>query len=137
VGSARRAEDGEVSEMRSGTTYEDARADRADEWHRRALIAVMLIPVFFFLAFGAGQGLYSLLGYKPENNDAPLWVDLVVTIPTIAVFLIPCSAAVVYGRRASRVGKRSAWGAVLVGVLCGAGVTVLSLVTLVADAIRG
>ena len=31
-------------------------------WYRRAWIAVVLIPVFFILAFAVGQGLYSLMG---------------------------------------------------------------------------
>lgn len=31
----------------------------ADNWYRSAWIAVVLIPIFFILAFAVGQGLYT------------------------------------------------------------------------------
>ena len=76
-----------------------AQTSPADIWYRRAWIAVALIPIFFILAFAVGQGLYTLMGYLPEEAGIPMWVDLVATVPTIAVFLVPCTAAVLYGRR--------------------------------------
>ncbi len=89
----------------------------------------MLIPGFFFAAFAAAQGIYSLLGYKPENNDAPLWVDLIAVVVGVAILLLPCVAAVLYGGRATRVGDR--WGLVplVIGAFAGVGFTILSVVS--------
>jgi hypothetical protein len=72
----------------------------------RAWTAVVLVPVFFVIAFAIGEVVYSVLGYKPENDDAPLWVDLVGSLASLSVALIPCIAAVVYGRRAADAGNR-------------------------------
>ena len=101
------------------------------EWVGRAWIAVALIPVFFFVAFALGYVLYDLLGYKPENDDAPFWADLVATLPVIAVFLAPCVAAVIYGRRANSVGDRRGLGPVIIGALVGLAGTILSIASLV------
>lgn len=65
----------------------------------RAWIAVALIPVFLVLTAVVGEGLYRLMGYLPYNTY-PLWVDLVASISSLVVFLVPCAAAVLYGRRA-------------------------------------
>ena len=54
--------------------------------------------------FAVGEGLYALLGYKPENADAPVWVNLVALTPVIVVALIPSAAEVFFGRRASESG---------------------------------
>jgi len=103
----------------------------AGAWLGRAWIAVVLIPVFFILAFAVGQVLYSLMGYLPENAGIPLWVDLVATIPTMAVFLVPCSAAVLYGRRANSLGARSGLIPLCIGALAGLGLLLLSIVTII------
>lgn len=102
------------------------------ELRARAWAGVVLIPVGFLLAFAVGEGLYSLLGYKPENDDAPLWADLVVNLPTLAVVLLPCAAAVFYGRRGHRVGERGALVPAAIGLLAGGAFTVLTIVTTIA-----
>lgn len=99
----------------------------------RAWIAVALIPVFFILAFAVGQGLYTVMGYLPENAGIPLWVDLVATIPTVAVFLVPCVAAVLYGRRVNSLGDRRGRVPLCIGALVGLGLLVLSVVTIIAS----
>ena len=66
---------------------EQAPRDSAS-WLGRAWTAVAM-PVFFLVAFAVGEGLYALLGYQPENADAPAWVLLVTLAPTVAVVLIP------------------------------------------------
>lgn len=101
-------------------------------WLTRAWIAVALIPVFFLCAFAITYGLYTVLGYLPENNDAPLWADLVAAIPGIVVFVTPGAAAVVYGARASRAGAR--WGLIplILGAVAGLWFTIMSLVTILA-----
>ena len=104
---------------------------------RRAWVAVALIPLFFFLAFALAQGLYTVMGYLPENDDAPLWVDMVCTVPSIAIFLVPCTAAVLYGWRANRVHDGRGIGALVIGLLAGLGFAVMSIVTIVASTLSG
>ena len=65
--------------------------DQASRAITRAWIGVALIPVFLILSIFVGYMGYALFGYKPEDNDQPLWVDIVVGIPTLAVFLAPAS----------------------------------------------
>lgn len=105
----------------------------AGVWLGRAWIAVALIPVFFILAFAVGQVLYSLMGYLPENAGIPLWVDLAATIPTLAVFLVPCAAAALYGRRVNSVGDRRGLAPLGIGALAGLGLLILSIVTIVSS----
>ncbi|MGZ4574129.1 MAG: hypothetical protein ACXVXY_03905, partial [Mycobacteriaceae bacterium] len=105
----------------------------AGVWLGRAWIAVVLIPVFFILAFAVGEVLHSLMGYLPENSGIPLWVDLVATIAAIAVSLVPCTAAVLYGRRANSLGARGGLIPLCVGALAGLGLLILSIVTIIGD----
>jgi hypothetical protein len=100
------------------------------ESHLRAWIAVALIPVFFILSFILAQGLYSLMGYKPENT-VPFWVDLVASAATVVVFLVPCAAAVIYGARTRSAGDRRGLAPLLIGSLAGLGVLILTVVTFV------
>lgn len=101
----------------------------------RAWVAVALIPVFFGIAFVLGYVLYDLLGYQPEDNDAPLWVDLAVAVAVLAVTLVPCAGAVRHGRRATHVGDRRGWIPLAIGALAGLVLTVLTAVTTLADAL--
>jgi hypothetical protein len=110
-----------------------AQTSPAAVWLGRAWIAVALIPAFFILAFAVGQVLYSLMGYLPENAGIPLWVDLAATIPTMAVFLVPCAAAVLYGRRVNSVGDRRGLAPLGIGALAGLGLLILSIVTIVSS----
>jgi hypothetical protein len=103
----------------------------AGVWLGRAWIAVALIPVFFILTFAVGEVLYSLMGYPPGDAGIPLWVDLVATIPAMAVFLVPCAAAVLYGRRANSFGDRRGLVPLCIGALAGLGLLILSIVTII------
>ncbi len=96
----------------------------------RAWISVALIPALFLLAFAFGYGVYEVLGYRPENDDAPFWVDLVGTVLILAVALAPCVAAVFFGRRACDRGDRRGVVPLGLGVLAGIGLAVISAVTL-------
>jgi hypothetical protein len=102
-------------------------------WLGRAWIAVALIPVVFILSFAVAQVLYSLMGYVPEEAGIPLWVDLVATIPAIAAFLVPCAAAVLYGRRAKGVGDRRGLIPLGIGALAGLWLLILSVVTIISS----
>lgn len=97
----------------------------------RAWISVALIPVFFVLAFGFGYGVYDALGYRPENDDAPFWVDLVSTVLILAVALGPCAGAVIFGQRARDSGDRRGVVPFGLGAVAGIGLTIMSAVTLI------
>jgi hypothetical protein len=92
----------------------------------RAWTGLALIPVFFVVGFAVGEVLYAVLGYKPENDDAPLWVDLVASLAALAVTLVPCVGAVIYGRRASAAGRHSARVPMVLGALVGAALVILT-----------
>ena len=98
----------------------------------RAWISVALIPVAFVVAFAVSEGLYGLLGYKPEEATEPLWVALVAGIPAVLLFLAPCVAAVLYGNRARTQGHRSGWVPLAVGAGLGLWVLVGNIATLLA-----
>jgi hypothetical protein len=91
-----------------------------------------LIPVAFVLAFAVGEGLYALLGYKPEEAAEPLWVALVAGVPAIALFLAPCAAAVWFGSRARADGRRAALLPVVVGAVLGLWMLIINTVSLLA-----
>ena len=95
----------------------------------RAWISVALIPVFPFASVVLTLFLYEWFGYKPENDDAPLWVELVTTIAAIAVFLVPCVTAVLFGSQAHRVGDRKGLLPMGIGAVAGLSLTVLSVVS--------
>ena len=111
---------------------EQAPRDSAS-WLGRAWTAVALMPVFFFVAFAVGEGLYALLGYQPENADAPAWVVLVALAPTFAVVQIPCVAAVLFGNRAKKGGDRRG---TVIGVIVDVGWLVLTIVSEVGNIVR-
>lgn len=102
---------------------------RAGDSIVRAWLGVALIPVFLLGSVIISLILYDLLGYKPENADAPLWVDLVVGVVAVAVFLIPCAAAILYGRQANRHGDRRGLIPLAIGALAGLSITVLTVVS--------
>lgn len=97
-------------------------------WLRRAWVSVALIPVFFFFAFAAAEGIYALSGYQPENADAPLWVDVLASVLALAVFVIPSAAAVHFGRRAIKGGDRRGFYPAVIGALVTLAWVVLTLV---------
>lgn len=99
---------------------------------RRSWIAVALIPVSFVLAFVVGEGLYALLGSEPDDATEPLWVALVAGVPAIALFLVPCAAAVWFGNRARAEGHRAGLLPLVVGAVLGLWMLVMNTVSLFA-----
>lgn len=106
------------------------------DWLRRAWTAVVLVPVFFFLAFAVGEGMYAVLGYDPAAADTPVRVDLVALVPILVVALIPCAAAVFFGRRATEVADRRGMVPLVIGAVAGVGVLVLTIVSEVGGIVR-
>jgi MFS family permease len=101
----------------------------------RARAAVVLIPVFVILSFAAGVAVLSAFGYT-SGGDEPLWVDLVVALVVNAVLLVPCVAAVLFGRRARHMGVRGAAVPIVIGFVVGAAGIALTVVTEIGNALR-
>lgn len=80
--------------------------------------------------------MYALLGYEPANADAPGWVDLVALAPVVVVVLLPCAAAVLFGRRVTKGGDRRGVVPLVIGAIAGAGLLVLTIVSEVGDIVR-
>ena len=108
---------------------------RQDSSFGRAWGAVVLIPVFAILSFAAGVVTLSAFGYSSGGNE-PFWVDLVVDIIVITVLLVPCIAAVFFGRRARLAGVRGAAVPIVIGAVVGAAGIVLTIVTEIGNALR-
>lgn len=103
--------------------------DRRSTNLTRAWIAVATIPVAFIVAFAVGEGLYALLGYKPEDATEPFWVALVAGVPAIVLFLVPCVGAIWYGNRARAQGSHAALLPMVIGAVLGAWMVIMNLVS--------
>jgi len=69
---------------------------------------MMLFPLSFLGAFGVGEGLASLFGYPTGgSDDVPLWVMIAAAGPALLVFAAPALLAVVFAKRAERMGNPS------------------------------
>ena len=101
----------------------------------RAWVAIALIPVFFFIAIGVGEGLTSLLGY-PAGGAAPTWVTLVTDLAATVTVLVPCLAAVFFGRRANKAGDRRGLLPAVLGTGAGLGWLILTIVSEVGNLLR-
>lgn len=103
------------------TTPRDGGSGSADEKratvaYRRAWLSLLLYPVSFVGAFLVGEGLAALLGYPVgEDGTTPFWVVLAAAGPALLVFAVPGILAVLFGRRAMRLGKRTALAPAVVG----------------------
>ena len=121
------------------TTHQLERPTRSErppgEWARRAWLSVTMIPVFFLVTFAISYALYDVFGYAPEDSNAPLWVDLLIAAVGVAVFLVPCVAAMVYGRLARRSGYRRGLLPAGIGAVAGSALVVLTIATTVGDAL--
>lgn len=103
---------------------------------RRAWTGVLLVPLFFLIAFAAGEGIYAVLGYKPENADAPAWVVVVASGLILLIALIPCVAAVFFGWRTSKGGDRRGALPAVIGVVVGMALMVLTVASEAGNVVR-
>ena len=114
----------------------DPRARDSNPWLRRAWVSVALVPLFFLIAFAVGEGIYALMGYKPEDADAPVPAVVVVSALVVAVVVIPCVAAVHFGRRAVKGGDRRGVYPAVVGAVAAVGWVTLTVVSEVGNVLR-
>lgn len=88
---------------------------------RLAWISLACVPLAYVAATLIGAGVLSLLGYDTSTNQT---IPLRGVAPAVAaatlVFLVPCAAAVRFGRRAARSGARSGTLAAAIGSLLAA-----------------
>lgn len=96
----------------------------------RAWVSLAVVPLFFILAMAVGYGIYALLGYQPENADAPFWANVAAGVPALLLLVAPCAAAMFYGWRANRVGDRRALVPLVIAGLIAVWFTVLTVVGL-------
>ena len=78
-----------------------------------------------------GEGLASALGYESSDEDAPAGVMALAGGAGILVFLVPCVAAWVLGRRARAAGEPQGQTPALIGAVAGAAFVALNLVGVV------
>lgn len=95
---------------------------------RRAWIAVGLIPVAFIVAMVVGEGLAAALGYSSPDEDAPIRVMALAGGAATLVFLVPCVAAWILGRRARAAGEPEGGTPALIGAIAGIAFVALNLV---------
>ncbi len=76
------------------------------------------------------------MGYKPDYADAQVWVNLVGLTPVIVGALIPCAAAVFFGRRAHESGDHRGRFPLVIGVIAGVAMVVLTIVSEVGNIVR-
>lgn len=124
---------GSTTEHSAATPPEQSRAPGS---LARAWVAIVLIPVFFFIAIGVGEGVISLLGYTAGAGNNPIWVSLVSDLAAIAVVLLPCLAAVIFGRRAYKAGDRRGLFPAVLGTVAGLGWLILTIASEVGDLLR-
>ena len=93
-----------------------------------AWIALVLIPVFFLLGFGAAHLPYLIWPYEEGSGQEPLWFGAITEAIFFAFLAVPVAAAVWFGRRANRTGTR--WGWLPMG-LAGAVVVFFVVVTVI------
>jgi fatty acid desaturase len=108
---------------------------RAPKAVARAWVAIALIPVFFFIAMGVGEGLASLLGY-PADGAAPVWVTVATDLAATVTVLVPCLAAVFFGHRAITAGDRRGLLPAVLGAGAGLGWLILAIVSEAGDLLR-
>jgi hypothetical protein len=94
------------------------------------------VPLFFFIAFAVGEGIYALMGYQPEDADAPVWAVVVASALVLLVVLIPCVAGVYFGRRAIKGGDRRGLFPAVIGAVAAVGWVALTIVSEVGNVVR-
>ena len=105
---------------------------------RRAWWSLLGFVVTFVLAIVVGEGLASALG-QPSGGSEPAewWVMVLAGLPALAVFALPVVPAVLYGRRAVRLGDPRGRIPAVVAVVAAGGFVLLNLVSAVGMLVLG
>lgn len=82
-----------------------------------------------------GEGVTSLLGY-PAGSAAPTWDTVVTDVAATVTVLLPCLAAVLYGRPAYKAGDRRGVLPAVLGTAAGLGWRILTIVSEVGNLLR-
>lgn len=101
-----------------------------------AWLSLAAIPVFLVLGFATGEALLSALG-SPSGGDAPVWARLVADLGALLVICVPCVAAIHFGLRAREAGERSGRVAIALGAAVAAASLLATVLTELADLLRG
>lgn len=97
----------------------------ADAAYRRSWLSLLGYPVSFVLAFVVGEGLTTL---QTGDLRDPTFVEVLLAgVPALLVFVVPGVLAVVFGRRAVRLGRPDGSAPALVGAIVGLGFVALNL----------
>lgn len=95
-------------------------------------VSLALSPVFFLVAIAAGEGVVTACGYA-VGGSYPWWVAVLSDASALALVLVPCSGAVVFGRRASRAGRRHGIIAAVLGAVIAVAWIVLTVASELAN----
>lgn len=99
---------------------------------RAAWISVAAMPVAFVLAMVLGDSLLSLQGYDSGSEQpAPLGVILLAGIPALLVLIAPTIPAILFGFRASRLGRANGIVPAVIGIVVAAWCILSNLLPLV------
>jgi hypothetical protein len=97
-----------------------------------AWLTLAWLPVSLVLAFVAGEGLTSALGY-PSGGSAPAWVMVLTDPAVVVVAAVPCVVAFVLARRGRRAGAPGCTAALVTAGLLGVALLSVTVVSLVND----
>lgn len=110
---------------------ETTRTDEGRRYLRLAWAAVAMIPVGFVAAMVLGDWLITVQGYESGTTEVlPLSVVALAAIPALLVLVAPTIPAVLFGRRAFRLGLVEGRVPAVIGGVAGAGMVLLNLASL-------
>ena len=100
----------------SHIAHEDRAGERSSSRRplRRAWISVGLMPLTLILAVFSSEAVYRLAGYEPMAT-VTLWFDVAVWAFILALFAVPSTAAILYGREVYRFGDWRGRVPILIG----------------------
>jgi hypothetical protein len=108
----------------------------ADRPYRWAWLSLLLYPVSFVAAFVVGEGLGTLLDERSPGPPSA-WENLGAAVPALVVFAIPGALAVLFGRRAVRLGRPDGRAPAIVGVVLALAFAGTNLLAWVTDLLAG
>jgi Na+/melibiose symporter-like transporter len=91
-----------------------------------------LLPISFVGASVLGGVILAAMGHDPDSETDPsFWQMAVVGIPSVVVLILPCVLVVWFGRRALAAGLEAGRDATKAGLVVGAALVVMNLISVV------